>query len=77
MVIDITLDVTGFTVNAKIIGSEKPWERITSVVMATHFDEDDEFVLGRAFEDNLVVVIHGKDHDLVIGEMTLKGSEFG
>ena len=47
------------------------------MVMLAYFDEDDLFLLGRTFEDDLVVVIHGKDHDLVLGEMTLKGSEFG
>ena len=38
-------------------------------------DEDDLFVMGRTLD--LVVVIHGKDHYLVVCEMTLKGSEFG
>ena len=60
-----------------MISSEEAWEGITSVVMITHFDEDDLLVLGRTLENNLIVVIHGKDHDLVIGEVTLKGSEFG
>ena len=59
-----------------MIGSEEAWEGITSVVMVTHFDEDDLFVLGRTPENNLIVVIHGKDHDLVSGEMTLKSGEF-
>ena len=74
---DVIFFVTGFTVNTKMNGSEKSWEGITSVVMVTNFDVDDVFVLGRTLEDDLVVTIHGKDHDLVIGEMTLKGSEFG
>ena len=69
--------VTGPAVKAEMIGSEEPWEGITSMVMVTHFDENDVFVLGRALENNLIVVIHGKDHDLVASEMTLKGSEFG
>ena len=60
-----------------MIGSEEAWEGITSVVMVTHFDEDDLLVLGRTLENDLVVMIHGKDHDLVVSEMTLKGSEFG
>ena len=77
MVIDIILDIAGFTVKAKMIGSEKPWEGITTVVMVTHFDEDNVFVLGSTLEDDLVVVIHGKDHDLVVSEMMLKGSVFG
>ena len=28
-------------------------------------------------ENDLIFVIHGKDHDLVIGEMPLKRGEFG
>ena len=77
MMIDIIVFVTGLTVKAKMIGSEKPWERITTMVMLTHFDMNNVLVLGRTLEDDLVVVIHGKDHDLVVCEMTLKGSEFG
>ena len=60
-----------------MIGSEEAWEGITSVVMGSHFDENDLLVLVRTLENDLIVVIHGKDHDLVIGEMSLKGSEFG
>ena len=60
-----------------MIGSEKAWEGVTSVVMGSHFDENDSLVLGRTLENDLIVVIHGKDHNLVIGEMSLKGSEFG
>ena len=77
MVIDIIIFVTGFAVKTKMIGSEEPWEGITSVVMVTPFDENDVFVLGWTLENDSIVVIHGKDHDLVIGEMTLKSSEFG
>ena len=60
-----------------MFGSEEAWERITTVVMVTHFDEDNLFVLGWTLENDLIVVIHGKDHNLVVGEMTLKGIEFG
>ena len=77
MMTNIIVFVTGFAVKTKMIGAEKPWEGITSMVMFTHFDEDDLFVLGWTLEDDLVIVIHGKDHDLVIGEMALKGAEFG
>ena len=77
MVIDIIVFVTGFAVKAEVFGSEEPRDGITAVVMLTHFDEDDLLVLRRTLENDLVVVIHGKDHDLVIGEMTLKVSEFG
>ena len=77
MMPDVIGFVTGPAVKAEMIGSEEPWEGITSVVMLPHFDENDVFVLGRILENNLIVVIHGKDHDLVASEMTLKGGEFG
>ena len=77
MMIDIIVFVIGFTVKTKMIGSEKPWEGITSMVMITYFDEDDLFISGWTFEDDLVGVIHGKDDDLMLCEMTLKGGEFG
>ena len=73
----IVVFVTGFAVKAEVFGSEEAWDGITSMVMAAHFDEDDLLVLRRTLENDLIVVIHGKDHDLVIGEMTLKRSEFG
>jgi len=46
------------------------------MVVCSDFDEDDLFVLGRSFEDDLVVVIEGKHNQLVVGEMTLKLREF-
>ena len=67
--------VTGMAVKAEVFGSEEAWEGITTVVMAAHFDEDDLLVLGWTLENDLIVVIHGKDHDLVMGEMTLKRGE--
>ena len=60
-----------------MIGSEETWKRITTVVMVGHFDENDASVLGRPLEDDLIVVIHGKNHNLVVGKMTLEGGEFG
>ena len=69
--------VTGLAVKAEVFGSEEAWEGIATVVMTAHFDEDDLLVLGWTLENDLIVVIHGKDHDLVMGEMTLKRSEFG
>ena len=68
---------TGFALDTKIVRSEKSWERIASVLVVPHFDENDLFGLGRTFEDDLVLMIHGQDHDLIVGEMTLKGFEFG
>ena len=47
------------------------------MVMVSHFDEDDLLVLRRTLENDLIVVIHGKDHDLVASEMTLKRGKFG
>lgn len=47
------------------------------MIVFTHFDEDDFFVLSRPFEDDLILVIHGQDGALVVGEVTLKGGEFG
>ena len=54
---DVIGFVTGPAVKAEMIGSEEPWEGITSMVMVTHFDENDVFVLGRALENNLIVVL--------------------
>lgn len=47
------------------------------MIVFTHFDEDDFFVLSRPFEDDLILAIHGQDGALVVGEVTLKGGEFG
>lgn len=63
---------TCLAVDTKMIGSEESRERITSVVVFTHFDEDDLFFLTRNFEEDLVFLMHGKDDDLMVGEMTLK-----
>ena len=77
MVMVIVVFVTGLAVKAEVFGSEEAWEGITSMVMTTHFDEDDLLVLEWTLENDLIVVIQGKDHDLVIGEMPLKRGEFG
>jgi len=66
-----------FTAEAKGVPSQKAWEGITAVVVCSDFDEHDLFVLGRSFEDDLVVVIEGKNDELVVNEMTLKLREFG
>ena len=47
------------------------------MVVLTHFDEHDLFGLGRSLEDELVLMVHGQDDDLMVGEMALKGIEFG
>jgi len=66
-----------FAAEAKVVPSQKAWQGITAVVVCSDFDEYDLLVLGRSFEDDLVVVIEGKHHELVVGEMTLKLREFG
>lgn len=77
MVMIIVIFKTGFTFDAKMMGAEKSWKGIASVVVLSHFDENDLFGLGWTFEDDLVLMIHGQDHDLIVDEMTLKGVEFG
>ena len=47
------------------------------MVMVSYFDEYDLFGLGRTLEDDLVLMVHGQDDDLMVKEMTLKGLEFG
>ena len=46
------------------------------MIMVPHFVENDLFVLGRAFEDDLVIVIQRKHDDLMIGENLLEGLDF-
>ena len=65
-----------FAAETKVVPSQKAREGIAAVVVCSDFDEHDLFVLGRSFEDDLVVVIQGKDNDLVVGEMPLKLREF-
>ena len=45
--------------------------------MVSHFDENDLFVSGRSFEDDLVLMIHREYDETIVGKMTLKGLEFG
>ena len=42
---------------------------MASVVMVLDFDQAEEFVVGlaRAFKNNLIPVIGGHDHNLVLG----------
>ena len=68
---------TRLALDAKLILTQEAWERVTPVVVLTHFDEHDLFGLGRSLEDELVLMVHGQDHDLMVGEMTLKRFEFG
>ena len=49
---------TCLALGAEINGSQGSWEGITAVIVFSHFDENDLFVLGSSFEDDLVVVIH-------------------
>ena len=73
----IVLLATGFTMDAKINTTQESREGITSVVMISHFDENDVFISGWTFEDDLVHVIQGQHNDLVLGEMLLEGVDFG
>jgi len=66
-----------FALDAKVTFSQEAGERITTVVMFTHFDEDDLFVTRWPFENDLIIMVQGKHHDLIIGEMMLEGVEFG
>ena len=74
---DIICVETRLTVDAVMTGPEKSREGITAVVVFSHLDENDLFVLDRTFEDDLVVVIHREYYKTVINEMTLKRLEFG
>ena len=73
----IVLLVTGFTIETKMNTAQESRQGITSVVMLSHFDENDVFVSGWSFEDDLIIVVQGQDGDLVVGEMFLKGVDFG
>ena len=73
----IVLLVTGFTIDAKMNTTQESREGITSVVMMSHFDENDVFISGWSFEDDLIIVIQGQHDDLVVGEMFLEGVDFG
>ena len=73
----VVLVETRLALDAKLILTQETWERVAPVIVLAHFDEHDLFGLGRTFEDDLVLMIHGQDHNLMVNEMTLKGLEFG
>ena len=73
----IVLLVTGFTIDAKINTTQEFREGITSVGMISHFDENDVFISGGTFEDDLIIVVQGQHDDLVLGEKFLEGVDFG
>ena len=73
----IVLLVTGFTIDAKMNTAQESTQGITSVVMLSHFDENDVFISGWSFEDDLIIVVQGQHDDLVVGEKFLKGVDFG
>ena len=77
VVIIIVVVKADLALNTKMILTQETWERVTPVVVLTHFDEHDLFGLRRSLEDELVLMIHGQDHDLMVSEMTLKRLEFG
>ena len=43
-----------FTAEAIVVPSQKAWYGIAAVVVCSDFDEDDLFVLGRSFEDDMI-----------------------
>ena len=63
-----------FTVEAVIVFSKEATQRMTYMVMVLDFDQAEEFVVGlaRAFEDQLVAMVSGHDHNLVVGQYNLK-----
>ena len=73
----IVVVVPGFAIDAKINTPQEPRQGIASVVMLSHFDENDVFISGWSFEDDLIIVVQGQDGDLVVGEMFLEGVDFG
>ena len=73
----IVLLVTGFAIEAKMNTPQESREGIASVVMLSHFDENDVFISGWSFEDDLIIVVQGQHGDLVVGEKFLEGVDFG
>ena len=67
---------TRLALDAIIPLAQETRERVTPVVMVPYFDEHDLFGLRRPLEDDLVLVIHGQDHDLMVDEIPLKRLEF-
>ena len=77
-VVSVTVVVeTRLAFDAKISLAQETWERVTTVVVVPYFDEHDLFGLGGTLEDDLVLMVHGQDDELVVDEMALKGFEFG
>ena len=63
-----------FTVKAKIVFSKEATQGMTYMVMVLDFDQAEQFVVGlaRAFEDDLVAMVGGHHHNLVVGQYNLK-----
>lgn len=49
---------TGLAIDTKVTTSHEAREGIAPTIVFSHFKENDLFVLGWSFENNLVVVIH-------------------
>ena len=77
MMVYVIVIATGRTLDAKVITPHEAREGIAPIIVFSHFDKDDLFVMGRSFENDLVVVIHREYDDLIIGEMTLKRFDLG
>ena len=67
-----------FTVEAVIDSAKEASQGMTYMVMVLDFDQAEEFVVGlaRAFEDDLVTMVGGHHHNLVVGQYNLKKFQF-
>ena len=54
MMTNVIVTETSLALDAEIGALEESWEGIAAVVVVSHFDENDLFVSGRSFEDDLV-----------------------
>ena len=77
MMMDVIGAETFLALDTEIVGPEESWERVAPVVVVSHFDENDLLVSGRSFEDDLILLIHRKYDETVVGEMTLEGFDLG
>ena len=77
MMTDVIGIETFLALDAEMNGPEESWEGIAAMIVVSHFDENDLFVLGRSFEDDLILLIHREYDEAIVGEMTLKGLDLG
>ena len=58
MMLCVIVIETGLALDAKVTTSHEAREGIAPVIVFSHFDEDELFILGWSLENDLVVVIH-------------------